>query len=99
MNRSPLQPVTTEQIETYRRDGVVLIRNMLDAEWIRVMQAAIAEVTARPEQYGLLGPSHGAMTSVCFMARDAWAMSTCLAMKAVIPVPLPPPEISTVTQS
>ncbi len=69
MNRSPLQPITAEQIETYRRDGVVLIRNMLDSEWISRMQAAIAEVIARPEAYGELGPSHGAMTSVCHIWR------------------------------
>lgn len=73
MNRSPLEPVTAEHVETYRRDGVVLIRNMLDAEWIRTMQQAIAEVTARPAEFGLLGPSHGAMTSVCFMWRNPGA--------------------------
>ena len=69
MNRSPLRPITAEQIETYRRDGVVLIRNMLDEEWIGRMQSAIAEVIARPEAYGELGPSHGAMTSVCHIWR------------------------------
>ncbi len=73
MNRYPLQPVTAEQVEIYRRDGVVLIRNVVDAEWISVMQRAIAEVIAQPEQFGLLGPSHGAMTSVCFMARKPGA--------------------------
>ncbi len=73
MNRSPLEPVTAEHIETYRRDGVVLIRNMLDAEWLRTMQQAIAEVTERPAEFGVLGPSHGAMTSVCFMWRKPGA--------------------------
>ena len=56
MNRSPLQPVTAEHVETYRRDGVVLIRNMLDAEWIQTMQRAIAEVTGRPGISGCSGP-------------------------------------------
>lgn len=42
---------------------------MLDAEWISIMQDAIQKVIAAPEQFGILGPSHGAMTSVCFMSR------------------------------
>ena len=69
MNRDPLVPVSAEQIETYRRDGVVVIRNMIDAEWVRTMQAAIAQVVATPNAFGMLGPSHGAMTSVCHMWR------------------------------
>ena len=73
MNRAPLSPVTAEHIETYRRDGVVLVRNMLDADWIAKMQGAIAEVMADPAAHGILGPSHGAMTSVCFMSRKPGA--------------------------
>ncbi len=73
MNSRPLHPVTHEHIDTYRRDGVVFIRGMLDAEWISTMQAAIDKVIAEPKQYGILGPSHGAMTSVCFMSRNAGA--------------------------
>jgi ectoine hydroxylase-related dioxygenase (phytanoyl-CoA dioxygenase family) len=69
MNRSPLSPITAEHVEAYRRDGVVLIRNMLDAEWIGRMQRAIGEVVDAPAEFGILGPSHGAMTSVCFMSR------------------------------
>ena len=73
MNRSPLSPITAEQVEAYRRDGVVLVRNMLDAEWIAKMRAAIQEVIDRPESFGVLGPSHGAMTSVCHMWRNRGA--------------------------
>lgn len=69
MNKSPLSPITAAHIEAYRRDGVVLVKNMLDAEWIGRMQDAIAQVVAQPEQFGMLGPSHGAMTSVCHMWR------------------------------
>lgn len=73
MNRAPLSPITAEHVETYRRDGVVLVRNMLDGEWIAKMQQAIAEVIAEPAAHGILGPSHGAMTSVCFMSRKPGA--------------------------
>jgi ectoine hydroxylase-related dioxygenase (phytanoyl-CoA dioxygenase family) len=69
VNSQPLNPVTQEHIETYRRDGAVLIRGMLDSDWISKMQAAIHNVIAEPERFGVLGPSHGAMTSVCFMSR------------------------------
>lgn len=73
MNTRPLNPITQEHIETYRRDGVVVVRGMLDGEWIAKMQRAISDLSSAPEQYGLLGPSHGAMTSVCFMWRKAGA--------------------------
>ena len=61
--------ITPEHIETYERDGVVLLRGLLDAEWIERMQAAIARVAADPGEYGLLGPSNGKMLSVCYMWR------------------------------
>ncbi len=71
MNLQSLHSVTQEHVDTYRRDGVVLLRGMLDAEWISTMQAAIDKVIAEPREHGILGPSHGAMTSVCFMSRNA----------------------------
>ena len=69
MQPSTLNLITQEHVETYRRDGVVLIRGMLDSAWIAKLQAVIQGVIAAPEQFGILGPSHGAMTSVCFMSR------------------------------
>ena len=64
MNKHPLNPVTPEHIETYRRDGVVCLRQMFDAEWIERLQQAALEVSADPAAHGLTGPSHGAMVSV-----------------------------------
>ena len=40
MNSQSLNPLTQQHIDCYRRDGVVLIRGLLDAEWIARMQAA-----------------------------------------------------------
>ena len=73
MNRHSLTPITSEHVETYRRDGIALVRGMLDTDWITHMQAAIAEAVADPVSHGILGPSHGAMTSVCFMWRKPGA--------------------------
>lgn len=73
MNKHSLTPVTQEHIDAYRRDGVVVVRGMLDGEWIARMQKAIDETVAAPDQFGILGPSHGAMTSVCFMWRKPGA--------------------------
>ena len=38
MNREPLRDVTEEEIETFERDGVVLLKGMFDADWIQAMQ-------------------------------------------------------------
>jgi ectoine hydroxylase-related dioxygenase (phytanoyl-CoA dioxygenase family) len=67
LNRELPYPITAEHIEAYRRDGVVLLKGLLDAEWIERMQAAIARVSLDPGRYGTLGPSNGAMLSVCYM--------------------------------
>lgn len=69
MNAVPRSLITPEHVDTYRRDGVVVVRGMLDAEWIERMQRAIERVVEAPDDYGLTGPSHGAMTSVCYMWR------------------------------
>lgn len=40
MNKRPLKPVTQEHIDTYERDGVVLLQGMIDQEWVtRLTQA------------------------------------------------------------
>lgn len=72
MNRHPLHEITQEQIDTYHRDGVVVLRNLIDAEWIERMQAAIARVSADPAEYGVMGPSAGKnkMISVCYVWRN-----------------------------
>ncbi len=40
MNRAPLNPITKDHIEAYRRDGVVCLRQMFDGAWIeRLLEA------------------------------------------------------------
>src|SRR3954468_14791449 len=47
MNRHPLRPVTSDDILRYQEDGVVCLRGIFDADWVRTMhQAAIAHVEA-----------------------------------------------------
>jgi ectoine hydroxylase-related dioxygenase (phytanoyl-CoA dioxygenase family) len=70
MNKHPLRAITQTDIETYARDGVVLIKNMLDDEWIERMRAAIDRAVAEPEAHGILSISHGPMTSICYMSRN-----------------------------
>lgn len=71
MNKHPLNPINQAEIDTYRRDGVVLIKGVLDDDWIARMQAAADRVVKDPEAYGVLSFSHGAMTSVCYMWRNS----------------------------
>ena len=71
MNRNPLTPITQDDIDAYRQDGVVCIRNVIDQEWIDRMLAAIDRVLDDPEHYGLAGPSHGKMTSIAYLWRNS----------------------------
>jgi len=70
MNHDLPYPITPEHIETYTREGVVLLRGLLDGEWVERMQTAIARVAEDPGQFGTLGPSNGAMLSVCYLWRN-----------------------------
>ena len=35
--------ITNEQISDYQKDGVVLVRNLFDAEWLQVLAEGIEE--------------------------------------------------------
>lgn len=59
MNRHPLNPITPTHIEDYRRDGVVCLRQMFDAEWIEKLKEARDAAVAAPNDFGSTGPSHG----------------------------------------
>ena len=42
--------VTKEQITRYREDGVVLIRNLFDAQWLQVLAEGIEENLTNPSE-------------------------------------------------
>ena len=57
LNRSPLEPITQEHIDTYRRDGVVCLRRVCNAEWIERLLPLAKRLAANKEDFGLL-PSY-----------------------------------------
>lgn len=44
-------PVTSEDVEAYRRDGVVLLRKAFSPEWVSFMRQAFREGMERPGKY------------------------------------------------
>ena len=42
--------VTDEQIASYERDGVVLLRNLFDTEWLEVLAEAIEQNLRQPSE-------------------------------------------------
>ena len=48
MNRNPPRDITTDEIDTFWRDGVVCLRGMFDADWIARMGEAVDDAIARP---------------------------------------------------
>ena len=65
MNRSPLRDVTEDDIDTYKRDGVVCLRNVFDREWAEMLRPVAKEAKLNPSKFGLL-PS---LNQARFMAR------------------------------
>ena len=71
MNQHPLNPVTREHRDRYRRDGVVCVRQMIDRDWIGRLREGVDRLLKDPDNFGVPGPSHGgSMASVCFMWRQ-----------------------------
>lgn len=48
MNRTLPRPITREEIDTYNRDGVVMLSGMFDADWIDTLQAGLARNRNEP---------------------------------------------------
>lgn len=53
-NSEPLRPITKEDIDTYNRDGAVCLRNVLDNDWIDLLEPVARRVTVDKEDVGLL---------------------------------------------
>ena len=48
MNREPLAPIGDEAVERFRRDGVLCLRGMLDADWIAYLGRGVARNLESP---------------------------------------------------
>ena len=48
MNRELLREVTTEEVETYHRDGVVLLPGMFDQDWIELLKRGLSNNCDNP---------------------------------------------------
>lgn len=48
MNRELPRPITTDEIDTYARDGVVCLRGMFDADWVAALSRGLARNMAEP---------------------------------------------------
>ena len=48
MNKDLPRPITDEEIETYRRDGIVCLRGLFDSDWVEFLRSRVAEDQANP---------------------------------------------------
>ena len=48
MNREPLRAITSDEIATYHRDGVVLLPNMFDDDWIKLLKEGLIANCDKP---------------------------------------------------
>jgi ectoine hydroxylase-related dioxygenase (phytanoyl-CoA dioxygenase family) len=54
MNRSPLRPISDQDIETYKRDGAVCLRKVFDRDWIDMLLPIAKRLVIDGEDFGLL---------------------------------------------
>ncbi len=53
-NRQPIRPISALDIETYNRDGVVCVRQVLDRDWIDSLLPPARRILIDKEDFGLL---------------------------------------------
>ena len=41
MNTELLRPITSKEVDTYHRDGVLLLKNMFDKDWIKILNSGL----------------------------------------------------------
>ena len=41
MNSELLRPLTNKEVDTYHRDGVLLLKNMFDEDWIKLLNKGL----------------------------------------------------------
>jgi len=65
-------PILDEQVEAFERDGAVILRNMISADWIQRMCAAIDSVLSRPSQFSseMAKPGEGRFYGDFFLWRS-----------------------------
>lgn len=54
LNRSPQNPITQNDIDTYERDGCVLLRGVCNQDWIDMLLPIATRIAANKEDFGLL---------------------------------------------
>jgi len=54
MNRRPLRPISQEDIDTYKRDGAVCLRQVFDQDWIDMLLPLMKRMIIDKEDLGLL---------------------------------------------
>ncbi|WP_321325460.1 phytanoyl-CoA dioxygenase family protein [uncultured Parasphingorhabdus sp.] len=58
-NTKPLRDITQEDIDTYKRDGAVVLRNVFDTDWIDSLESVARRSQVDGEDLGLLPHSPG----------------------------------------
>lgn len=53
-NTEPQNPITQDDIDTYKRDGVVCLRGVLDSDWIKSIEPLARRLIIDKEDFGLL---------------------------------------------
>ena len=54
LNRSPLRAVSQEDIDTYERDGAVVLRNVCSPDWIEMLLPVAKRIAVDKDDIGLL---------------------------------------------
>ena len=64
-NTRPLREITQQDIDDYRRDGVVCLRKVLERDWIDLLEPIARKVIVEKQDVGLLPTIPGRYMARC----------------------------------
>lgn len=64
-NKHPIRPVSQDEIDTYKRDGVVCLRQVFDRDWIESLLNTSRSIIVDREDHGLLPTMPGRYMARC----------------------------------
>ena len=62
--QDPIRPVTQAEVETFWQDGVVLLRGILDTDWLDALAGPLEQTISQGESVnlGIMAPDSGSVS-------------------------------------
>ena len=86
MNTNLLRTITPEEVDTYHRDGVLLLQNMFDKDWIELLNKGLDANCESPTERARIWDKDASGDVLCFMTTRLGEALTSTESSFLIPL-------------